>query len=52
MSKTPTKRGPKRAAFFANLPVTTIREIKRRVNITNPQWAVVAQAVEATKAKK
>ena len=52
MRKTTSKRGPKRAAFFAKLPVGTISEIKRRVTVLRPQWLVVADAVDATKGAK
>lgn len=52
MSKSPTKRGQKRVAFYARLPVGTVSEIKRRTHILKPQWAVVVDAVEATKGSR
>lgn len=52
MGKSTTKAGPKRSAFFANLPVATITEIRRRVTVLRPQWAVVADAVAKTKGKR
>lgn len=52
MGKSTTKAGPKRSPFYADLPVVTIREIRRRVTLVRPQWLVVADAVEATKGRK
>lgn len=52
MRKAPTRRYPARVPFFCLLPKETVAEIKRRTTETLPQWAVVRDAVAATRAKQ
>ncbi len=46
-----SKKATPRVAFYARIPKTTAEEIRRRVTYKNPQWAVVRDAVEATRKK-
>lgn len=39
----------KQIGFFANLPVSTVCEIRRRSSVSNPQWMVIRDAINATK---
>ncbi len=39
---------PKRLGFYCELPVTTIREIKRRAYGGRKQWQVIESAIEGS----